>query len=140
VITLVGVCTVSQEGKGAGKRQSSWLRESSTLMLTSLSEGLDSMGKQLISASCLDLCQGSFIIIIIIITVVVVVVQERGARCSPGCLGTCSVDQAGLKLIEICLPCLPSAGIKGVRHHDTGSQRILCSSFFFFSLFLLACG
>ena len=26
-------------------------------------------------------------------------------------------DQADLKLIDICLPCLPSTGIKGMYHH-----------------------
>jgi hypothetical protein len=36
------------------------------------------------------------------------VFQDRVSLCSPGCPGTHSVDQAGL--------CLPSAGIKGVRH------------------------
>lgn len=34
--------------------------------------------------------------------------------CHPG---TPSIDQAGLKLTKICLPCLPSAEIKGVCHH-----------------------
>jgi hypothetical protein len=38
--------------------------------------------------------------------------------CSPGCPGTCSVDQVGLELKEIHLPLFPpSAGIKGVCHH-----------------------
>jgi hypothetical protein len=37
--------------------------------------------------------------------------------CSPGCPGTCSIDQAGLELTEICLPLPLSAGIKGVCHH-----------------------
>jgi hypothetical protein len=36
---------------------------------------------------------------------------------SPGCPGTCSIDQAGsIGQRSPCL-CLPSAGIKGVRHH-----------------------
>jgi hypothetical protein len=43
---------------------------------------------------------------------------ETGFFCySPGCPGTHFVDQAGLELKSACL-CLPSAGIKGVRHHD----------------------
>jgi hypothetical protein len=32
----------------------------------------------------------------------------------PGCPGTLFVDQAGLELIEICLP---SAGIRGMSHY-----------------------
>jgi hypothetical protein len=35
---------------------------------------------------------------------------------SSGCPGTHSVDQIGFKLIEICLPLPPCAGIKGVSH------------------------
>ena len=35
---------------------------------------------------------------------------------STECPGTHSVDQAGLELTELRLLCLPSAGIKGVRH------------------------
>jgi hypothetical protein len=45
---------------------------------------------------------------------------EKGCPCatSPGHLGLAFVVQAGLKLTEICAClCLPSAGIKGVRHH-----------------------
>jgi hypothetical protein len=41
------------------------------------------------------------------------VFQDKVFLCSPGYLGTHSVDQAGLKLRSACL-CLPSAGIKGV--------------------------
>jgi hypothetical protein len=41
---------------------------------------------------------------------------DRISLCSPSCLGTHSVDQAGLELRN--LPALPpSAGIKGVCHH-----------------------
>jgi hypothetical protein len=43
----------------------------------------------------------------------------------PGCPGTHSVDQAGLELI--CLLCLLSARIKGVRHyHPTLAQIFVC--------------
>jgi hypothetical protein len=52
-------------------------------------------------------------------------VSETGFRCSPGCPGTHSVDQK-----FTCL-CLPSAGIKGVCHHDQPEKR----SLFFFVLF-----
>jgi hypothetical protein len=45
------------------------------------------------------------------------VFQDRVSLCSPGCPGTQSVDQVGLKLIELHLPLPPSAGIKGVCHH-----------------------
>jgi hypothetical protein len=44
------------------------------------------------------------------------VFRDRVSLCSPGCPGTHSVDQAGLELRSACLY-LPSAGIKGVRHH-----------------------
>ena len=40
------------------------------------------------------------------------------------------VDQAGLKLTEISLPLIPSAGIKGMHHHHP--------TFLFFFLFWLA--
>jgi hypothetical protein len=44
--------------------------------------------------------------------------QDRVSLYSPGCPGTHFVDQAGLDRTQksACL-CLPSAGIKGVRHH-----------------------
>ena len=43
---------------------------------------------------------------------------ETGFLCSFGaCLGTRSVDQAGLELTEIHVPLPLSAGIKGVQHH-----------------------
>jgi hypothetical protein len=44
--------------------------------------------------------------------------QDRVSLCSAGCPGTYFVDQAGLEEIRksACLY-LPSAGIKGVRHH-----------------------
>jgi hypothetical protein len=37
--------------------------------------------------------------------------------CSLGCPGTSFVNQARLKLTELCLLSLPSAGIKGMHHH-----------------------
>lgn len=43
--------------------------------------------------------------------------EDRVSPCSPGCPGTCSIDQAVLKLTEICLPLLSSAGVKVVLHH-----------------------
>jgi hypothetical protein len=52
---------------------------------------------------------------LLFVVVVVVVFRDRISLCSPGCPGTHSVDQAGLKL-KIRLP-LPTAGIKGVGHH-----------------------
>jgi hypothetical protein len=60
------------------------------------------------------------------------VFRDRVSLCSPGCPGIHFVDQAGLEL-RIHLPCLPSAGIKGVRHH----AWLL---FFCFVLFCLAVG
>ena len=42
--------------------------------------------------------------------------QDKVSLCnSPGCPGTCSLDQAGFKLIEMPLP--PSTVIKGMCHH-----------------------
>lgn len=67
----------------------------------------------------------------------------RGFSLSPGCPGTQSVNQAGLKLIEICLPlpCIPSAGINGMHQHrpvhfsifnDPSSIIIFFPLFFYF--------
>ena len=43
--------------------------------------------------------------------------QDRVSLYSSGCPGTHSVDQAGLELRNLpASACLPSAGIKGVRH------------------------
>lgn len=47
------------------------------------------------------------------------------ALCSPGCSGTRSVGQAGLKTQRCACLCLPGAGIKGVHHH----VRVCMSSF-----------
>ena len=41
---------------------------------------------------------------------------ETVSLCSPGSLITCSVDQAGLELMEICLPLPAKCWIKGVCH------------------------
>ncbi|GAB1287840.1 Annexin A9 [Apodemus speciosus] len=41
-------------------------------------------------------------------------IAGQGSLCSPGCPGTHSVDQAGLKLQRSACLCLPSAGTKGV--------------------------
>jgi hypothetical protein len=51
------------------------------------------------------------------------VFQDRVSLCSHGCPGTHSVDQAGLEL-KCCL-CLPSAGIKGMRHHCPAKVELL---------------
>jgi hypothetical protein len=42
---------------------------------------------------------------------------ETGFLCSPGCLGTHFVDQAGLWTQKSACLCLPGAGIKGMCHH-----------------------
>ena len=47
--------------------------------------------------------------------------------CSRGLPATSSVFQAGLKLTEIHLPLLLSAGIKGVRHHCQPGGPIFCT-------------
>ena len=49
--------------------------------------------------------------------------RDRVSLCSPGCPGTHFVDQAGLEL------CLPSTGIKGVRHHARHGQHLLIMAF-----------
>jgi hypothetical protein len=45
------------------------------------------------------------------------VFQDRVSLCIPGCPGTHSVDQAGLKLRNPPACASPSAGIKGMHHH-----------------------
>jgi hypothetical protein len=50
------------------------------------------------------------------------VFRDRDSLCSPGCPGTHSVDQAGLGQRSTCL-CLPSAGIKGMRHCERPSRQ-----------------
>lgn len=49
-----------------------------------------------------------------------------------GCPGTCFVDQADFKFMEICLPLLPSSGIKGMFHHAQPGFSIFLTFFFFF--------
>ena len=56
--------------------------------------------------------------------------RDRVSLCRSGYPGTHSVDQAGLKLIATCL-CLPSSGIKGVRHHHPPKAGSLSFSFTF---------
>ena len=43
--------------------------------------------------------------------------RDKVSLCSPGCPGTHSVEQAGLKLKSSACLYLPSAGVKGVPHH-----------------------
>jgi hypothetical protein len=57
---------------------------------------------------CLFVCLFVFIFLVF---------RDRVSLCSPGCPGTHSVDQTGLELKKSACLCLPSAGIKGVRHH-----------------------
>jgi hypothetical protein len=45
---------------------------------------------------------------------------------NPGCPGTNSADQAALELTEIACLCLPSARIKGVRHHHPAFICCFC--------------
>jgi hypothetical protein len=56
--------------------------------------------------------------------------QDRVSLCSPGCPGTHSVDQAGLKLKRSTCLCLPSSVIKGVRHHLPACNDFSCFSVF----------
>ena len=58
----------------------------------------------------------SFFFLFVCLFVCLLLFWDRVTLCSPWCPGTHSVDQAGLKL-EIRLSLLPSAGIKGMRHH-----------------------
>jgi hypothetical protein len=52
--------------------------------------------------------------------------SRRGfSLCSPGYLGTHSVDQAGLRFTEIPCLCLLSAGIKGMSHHRLSGSGIV---------------
>ncbi|GAB1295160.1 Neuropeptide FF receptor 1 [Apodemus speciosus] len=52
-------------------------------------------------------------------------ITDTASLYSPGCPGTHSVDQAGLKLKKSTCLCLPSAGIEGVCHHCLASEDIL---------------
>jgi hypothetical protein len=49
--------------------------------------------------------------------------RDRVSLYSPGCPGTHFVDQAGLETQKSSCLCLPSAGIKGVRHHRPAWQQ-----------------
>jgi hypothetical protein len=58
------------------------------------------------------------------------VFQDRVSLCSPGYPGTHSVDKAGLELRNPpASASLPSAGIKGVRHHCPATFSFVVSSF-----------
>jgi hypothetical protein len=48
-----------------------------------------------------------FYFILFYLFIYLFVFQDGVSLCSPGCPGTHSVDQAGLKFTEICLPLLP---------------------------------
>ena len=70
----------------------------------------------------------------------VLVFQDRVSLCSPGCPGTCFVDQASLELPQrsICV-CLPSAGVKDVCTTAGSAFLSFLSfflSFFFFKYFI----
>ena len=53
-------------------------------------------------AACCHAAQPWWIFVVVVVVVVVVVIfWDRISLCSPGCPGTCSVDQADLELIEI---------------------------------------
>jgi hypothetical protein len=51
--------------------------------------------------------------------------RDRVSLCSPGCPGTCLVDQAGPRTQRSACLCLPSAGIKGVRHLCPAAQHFV---------------
>jgi hypothetical protein len=53
-----------------------------------------------------------------------VLFSKQGFSVLPGCPGPHSVDQAGLTQKSDCL-CLPSAGIRGVRHHTRLGRSVL---------------
>ena len=59
----------------------------------------------------------------------VLVFQDRVSLCnSPGCTGTRSVDQAGLRLTEIHLPLPLRCWDKGLRHHCPAAHHFLALS------------
>jgi hypothetical protein len=59
----------------------------------------------------------AFVVLFVVIVVLpFVFVRDRISLCSPGCHGTCSVDQAGLEFIEI-QPPLPL-----IKTSDTTNQ------------------
>jgi hypothetical protein len=53
------------------------------------------------------------------------VIQDRVCLCSPGCPGTCSVDQAGLKVQIYHLPLPPECWIKGTCQHAINLKYII---------------
>jgi hypothetical protein len=58
--------------------------------------------------------------------VFVFVIQDGVSQCSFGCPGTQTVDQAGLEQRNLpASACIPSAGIKGVHHHQQASNTNL---------------
>jgi hypothetical protein len=59
----------------------------------------------------------SFCLFVCLVCVLFFVFFETQFLCSPGCPGTNSVNQAVLETQKSACLCLPSAGIKGVRHH-----------------------
>jgi hypothetical protein len=65
----------------------------------------------------------------------VLVFQNRVSLCSPSCPGTHSADQDGLELRNLPSLYLPSAGIKGVRHHCPAAVHCLIASKFLVWLF-----
>jgi hypothetical protein len=61
-------------------------------------------------------CALCFVLFCFVLLCFVLFCWDRVSLCSPGSLGMHSVDQAGLELKRSACLCLPSAGIKGVRH------------------------
>lgn len=58
---------------------------------------------------------------------------DRVSLFSSGYLGTHYVDQSCFTLAEICLPCLPKTGIKGM-HHSSQPKFIF---YFFLTIYLM---
>ena len=54
-----------------------------------------------------QLYQVSAIIVITVVVIIIIILRKSFSVYSPSCPGTCFVDQAGLKLIEIRLPLPP---------------------------------
>jgi hypothetical protein len=65
--------------------------------------------------SCLFCCILGFFCFVLFYFLLICFFQD-----SPGCTGTCSVDQTGLEQRSACL-CLPCAGIKGICHYHPAS-------------------
>jgi hypothetical protein len=72
---------------------------------------------------------GQLVVVVVVVVVIVVVVVPPLSLCSPGCPGTHSVDQAGLKLRNPPASASQNAGIKSVCHHCLEGAALIKKTF-----------